>query len=222
MARRPVAGMPEAPATGRVGNRTGHGHLRRCRGKPRAEGRPAPRYRHCNEAPSCGHCRARVSMRVTPFHIDVPGRHPRRSPRSGSTVRGWRTRSTRAAGAAVRIAAISPRSSATGGDEFDWRAQEAASTAAARPRRRSTAWHPLRPRPRARAAPLPLLLTHGYPDSFVRFLDLIPRLTDPAAHGGDAADAFDVVVPSLPGYGFSDPPTHARRDLPRSARSGTR
>jgi pimeloyl-ACP methyl ester carboxylesterase len=54
--------------------------------------------------------------------------------------------------------------------------------------------------------PLPIVLTHGYPDSFVRFLKIIPMLTDPAAHGGDAGDAFDVVVPSLPGYGFSDKP----------------
>jgi pimeloyl-ACP methyl ester carboxylesterase len=57
--------------------------------------------------------------------------------------------------------------------------------------------------------PLPIVLTHGYPDSFVRFLKLIPLLTDPGAHGGDPADAFDVVVPSLPGYGFSDPPARA-------------
>ena len=54
-------------------------------------------------------------------------------------------------------------------------------------------------------APMPLLLTHGFPDSFLRFVKLIPLLTDPAAHGGDASDAFDVVVPSLPGYGFSQP-----------------
>jgi pimeloyl-ACP methyl ester carboxylesterase len=54
--------------------------------------------------------------------------------------------------------------------------------------------------------PLPIILTHGYPDSFVRFLKIIPMLTDPHAHGGDAGDAFDVVVPSLPGYGFSDKP----------------
>jgi pimeloyl-ACP methyl ester carboxylesterase len=53
-------------------------------------------------------------------------------------------------------------------------------------------------------APLPIVLTHGFPDSFLRFSKLIPLLTDPAAHGGDARDAFDVVVPSLPGYGFSD------------------
>ena len=54
-------------------------------------------------------------------------------------------------------------------------------------------------------APLPLLVSHGYPDSFFRFDKLIPMLTDPAAHGGDPRDAFDVVVPSLPGYGFSEP-----------------
>jgi pimeloyl-ACP methyl ester carboxylesterase len=58
-------------------------------------------------------------------------------------------------------------------------------------------------------APFPLILTHGYPDSFYRFHKLIPLLTDPVAHGGRAEDAFDVVVPDLPGYGFSDkPPKH--------------
>jgi len=52
-------------------------------------------------------------------------------------------------------------------------------------------------------APLPLLLTHGFPDSFHRFHKLIPLLTDPASHGADPADGFDVVVPSLPGYAWS-------------------
>jgi pimeloyl-ACP methyl ester carboxylesterase len=55
--------------------------------------------------------------------------------------------------------------------------------------------------------PFPILLTHGYPDSFYRFAKIIPRLTDPASFGGRAEDAFDVVVPDLPGYGFSDRPT---------------
>ena len=54
--------------------------------------------------------------------------------------------------------------------------------------------------------PLPLVLTHGWPGSFCEHLDLLPLLSDPQAHGGDAADAFDVVVPSLPGFGFSAPP----------------
>ena len=52
---------------------------------------------------------------------------------------------------------------------------------------------------------VPLLLTHGWPGSFLEFLDIIGPLTDPVAHGGDAADAFDVVIPSLPGFGFSTP-----------------
>jgi pimeloyl-ACP methyl ester carboxylesterase len=55
--------------------------------------------------------------------------------------------------------------------------------------------------------PFPLILTHGYPDSFLRFRKIIPMLTDPEAFGGRAEDAFDVVVPDLPGYGFSDKPT---------------
>jgi pimeloyl-ACP methyl ester carboxylesterase len=53
--------------------------------------------------------------------------------------------------------------------------------------------------------PMPLILTHGWPSTFFEFSKIIPLLTDPESHGGDAADAFDVVVPSLPGYGFSDP-----------------
>jgi pimeloyl-ACP methyl ester carboxylesterase len=54
--------------------------------------------------------------------------------------------------------------------------------------------------------PLPILLLHGWPDSFYRFYKLIPMLADPASHGGDPADAFDVIVPSLAGFGFSDRP----------------
>jgi pimeloyl-ACP methyl ester carboxylesterase len=56
-------------------------------------------------------------------------------------------------------------------------------------------------------APMPLVLTHGWPGSFLEMLKIIPLLTDPASQGGDPADSFDVVVPSLPGYGFSDRPT---------------
>ena len=57
----------------------------------------------------------------------------------------------------------------------------------------------------AEADATPLLLVHSYPGSFVDFLDLIGPLVDPVAHGGRAEDAFDVVVPSLPGFGFSTP-----------------
>jgi microsomal epoxide hydrolase len=58
--------------------------------------------------------------------------------------------------------------------------------------------------------PCPLLLMHGWPGSVFEFMDLIPRLTDPASFGGDASDAFTVVAPSLPGYGLSFRPGQRR------------
>ena len=54
--------------------------------------------------------------------------------------------------------------------------------------------------------PIPLLLTHGWPGSFLEYLKVLPLLSDPGGHGADPADAFTVIVPSLPGYGFSGPP----------------
>ena len=54
--------------------------------------------------------------------------------------------------------------------------------------------------------PIPLLITHGWPGSFVEFLDIIEKLAHPERFGGDVRDAFTVIAPSLPGYGFSDPP----------------
>jgi pimeloyl-ACP methyl ester carboxylesterase len=59
------------------------------------------------------------------------------------------------------------------------------------------------------SSPIPLIITHGWPGSFLEMLKIIPMLTDPASHGGDSEDSFDVVVPSLPGFGFSDRPTQA-------------
>lgn len=54
----------------------------------------------------------------------------------------------------------------------------------------------------------PLIMTHGWPGSVVEFLDVIGPLTDPVAHGGDASDAFHLVIPSLPGFGWSEKPEH--------------
>lgn len=65
----------------------------------------------------------------------------------------------------------------------------------------------------------PLILTHGWPGSVIEFLNVIGPLTDPTAHGGKAEDAFHVVIPSLPGYGFSDKPTEKGWGLPRIARA---
>ncbi len=64
---------------------------------------------------------------------------------------------------------------------------------------------------------LPIILTHGWPGSIFEFLKTIRPLTDPEAHGGTAADAFHVVVPSLPGFGCSDKPAHGGWKLPRIA-----
>jgi epoxide hydrolase len=66
---------------------------------------------------------------------------------------------------------------------------------------------------------LPLILTHGWPNTVVEYLGLVDPLTDPRAHGGDSADAFDVVVPSLPGFGFSGPTTEAGWDARRTAKA---
>ncbi|MFI5780514.1 epoxide hydrolase family protein [Nocardia sp. NPDC051570] len=69
---------------------------------------------------------------------------------------------------------------------------------------------------------VPLLLTHGWPGSVVEFLDVIGPLTDPGAHGGDPADAFHLVIPSLPGFGFSGPVAESEWGRDRIARAWAR
>jgi len=90
-------------------------------------------------------------------------------------------------------------------DGYDWRALERRINEF--PQHRVTVdgvgLHVLRA-PGAGPDPLPLLLLNGWPSSIIEYLDVLPRLADPAAYGGDPADSFTVVVPSMPGYGFSD------------------
>jgi microsomal epoxide hydrolase len=66
---------------------------------------------------------------------------------------------------------------------------------------------------------VPLIVTHGWPGSVAEFLDVVGPLTDPAAYGGDPADAFHLVIPSIPGYGFSGPTGAAGWDVRRVARA---
>jgi pimeloyl-ACP methyl ester carboxylesterase len=68
---------------------------------------------------------------------------------------------------------------------------------------------------------LPMIVTHGWPGSIIEQLKIIDPLTNPTAHGGSAADAFDLVIPSLPGYGFSAAPTTTGWDPIRIARAWT-
>jgi microsomal epoxide hydrolase len=101
---------------------------------------------------------------------------------------------------------------------FDWRAEEAALNAF--PQYRvpldGIDLHYLHV-PGVGPAPMPLLLLHGWPGSVFEFLDIIPRLTDPARFGGDPRDAFTVVAPSLPGYGLSFRPGQKRFGAPAMA-----
>jgi pimeloyl-ACP methyl ester carboxylesterase len=92
--------------------------------------------------------------------------------------------------------------------QFDWRAQEASLNALAHFRAEvdGLGLHFIHERGSG-PNPMPLLLLHGWPESFYHFHKVIPMLTDPARSGGDPADSFDVVVPSLAGFGFSDKPT---------------
>jgi len=103
-------------------------------------------------------------------------------------------------------------------DSYDWRAQEARLNSFSQfvTEVDGQSIHFLHVRS-AHGDALPLLLTHGWPGSVVEFLDVIPRLTDPEAFGGSSADAFHVVTPSLPGYGFSEPPRTAGWDEHRIA-----
>jgi epoxide hydrolase len=100
---------------------------------------------------------------------------------------------------------------------FDWRAQESALNAFPQfvteiDGQQIHFLHVRSPEPDA----IPLLITHGYPGSVAEFMKLVGPLADPRSHGGDPADAFHVVVPSLPGFGFSTPLTGAGWELGRT------
>jgi pimeloyl-ACP methyl ester carboxylesterase len=102
--------------------------------------------------------------------------------------------------------------------EYDWRKQEQALNSFSHFRAHIDGFgvHFIHERGRGPNA-LPLVLTHGWPSSFLEMAKVIPLLADPTAHGGDEADAFDVIVPSLPGYGFSDRPRTPGMNSARTA-----
>ncbi|KQV06933.1 epoxide hydrolase family protein [Leifsonia sp. Root112D2] len=103
-------------------------------------------------------------------------------------------------------------------DGFDWRAQEARMNAFPHylTEIEGQTVHFIHV-PSAEKTSTPLLLVHSYPGSFADFLDMIGPLTDPVAHGGRAEDAFSVVVPSIPGFGFSTPLVGAGWTMARAA-----
>ncbi|MFI0257852.1 epoxide hydrolase family protein [Streptomyces sp. NPDC017056] len=104
--------------------------------------------------------------------------------------------------------------------QHDWRATEARWNAIPHYRARLDGldiafWHVRSPEPTA----LPLVLTHGWPGSVLEFENVLGPLTDPVAHGGSATDAFHVVVPALPGFGFSERPRERGWQPARTARA---
>ena len=105
-------------------------------------------------------------------------------------------------------------------DAYDWRQAEARLNAFPQFKTRldGTDVHFIHVRSREPDA-LPLIVTHGWPGSIVEFIEVIRPLVDPRAYGGAPADAFDLVVPSIPGYGFSGPTTEVGWDVPRVARA---
>ena len=105
-------------------------------------------------------------------------------------------------------------------DKYDWRRCEAMLNGMGQHRTRIDGLdihflHVRSPEPNA----LPMILTHGWPGSVLEFAKVVGPLTDPVAHGGKAEDAFHVVIPSLPGYGFSERPAQAGWTVERIARA---
>ncbi|MGE5131817.1 MAG: epoxide hydrolase family protein [Gemmatimonadota bacterium] len=160
-----------------------------------------------------------TSAQITPFRIGIPQRDlddlaaRLAATRWPGEVAGAGTAYGMPLGAVQRLAGYWR----TG---FDWRAQEARLNEI--PQYTTTIdgqnIHFLHVRS-AEPGALPLLLLHGWPGSVLEFLGMIGPLTDPRAHGGDPAHAFHVVVPSLPGYGFSGPTTEPGWDSARMARA---
>ena len=108
-------------------------------------------------------------------------------------------------------------------DTFDWRAAEARFNRFPQFTTEINGetvhfYHIRSPEPDA----LPLIITHGYPGSVAEFLDLLGPLSDPASHGGDPRDAFHVIAPSIPGYGFSGPTRHKGFSLGKAAEVNVR
>jgi pimeloyl-ACP methyl ester carboxylesterase len=156
-------------------------------------------------------------MEITPFRIDVPQselddlRRRLRATRwpEPETVEGW--------GQGMPLKVLQDMTSYWA-EDYDWRDREARMNAipAFRTEIDGLTFHFQHVRsPHADA--LPLILTHGWPGSVVEFAKVIGPLTDPTGHGGQASDAFHVVCPSLPGYGFSDRPSAPGWGLNRTA-----
>src|ERR1700758_3708735 len=156
---------------------------------------------------------------IHPFRLDMPGEAIADLRRRIAATR-WPTRelvADRSQG--VQLATIQELARYWAAD-YDWRRSEAKLNALPQFTTRidGVDIHFIHVRsPHADA--LPLIITHGWPGSVIELLEVVSPLTDPTAHGGSAEDAFDLVLPSLPGYGCSGDPVEDGWDPGRIARA---
>jgi epoxide hydrolase len=158
-----------------------------------------------------------MASTIVPFHLDIPEAE---LDALGGRLRNtrWADRETVADWSQGIPLAYVQELCAYWADVYDWRRLEARLNAIGQFRTEIDGLHIhfLHARSPERDA-LPVLMTHGWPGSVVEFLKVIEPLVDPVSHGGDAADAFEVICPSLPGYGFSDKPRVAGWGIGRIA-----
>jgi pimeloyl-ACP methyl ester carboxylesterase len=156
---------------------------------------------------------------IRPFHVDVPEEALVELRRRVAAMQwpGKELVSDRSQG--VELATIQELARYWGA-EHDWRACEARLDALPQFKTEIDGLeiHFVHIRSRRENA-LPLIITHGWPGSVIELLEVVGPLTDPTAHGGQAEDAFDLVLPSLPGYGFSEEPKELGWDPGRTARA---
>jgi hypothetical protein len=156
---------------------------------------------------------------IRPFNVDIPEEELTELRRRIATSR-WPTMELvedRSQG--VQLATIQELATYWG-SEYDWRKVEARLNALPQFTTEidGVDIHFIHVRSRHENA-LPLIMTHGWPGSVIELLETVGPLTDPTAHGGAAEDAFHLVLPSLPGYGFSGEPAELGWDASRTARA---
>ena len=157
---------------------------------------------------------------IRPFRVNIPGGSTRRSPPAPIATTRWPDKETVAdQSQGAQLAKLQELVRYWGAD-YDWRKVEAKLNALPQfiTKIDGVDIHFIHVRSKHPNA-LPVIVTHGWPGSIIEQLKIIGPLTDPTAHGGSAEDAFDVVIPSLPGYGFSGKPTGTGWDPDRIARA---
>ena len=160
-----------------------------------------------------------IAVEIRPFHVDIPEESLEDLQRRIATAR-WPSRelvTDRSQGVQLTTLQALARHWTT---EHDWRKCEQKLNALPQFKTEidGVDVHFIHVKSRHEKA-LPLIITHGWPGSVIELLEVIGPLTDPTAHGGHAEDAFDLVLPSLPGYGFSAAPTEVGWDPGRVARA---